>query len=277
MTYEKELGIALEAAHLAGEIILKHYMTFIAIPDAKADMSTQDDRDSQETILQHILKAFPEDSFCAEENTPTLASANRTGSRLWIVDPIDGTRGFAKKNGEFSVMIGFLDQKLIRVGVVLEPATGRLTFAKQGGGCWRQDNKGSKPIACRVLPTKLLCEATLTQSHARKPGRQLTLVKSLEPGKVIETYSAGIKLAQVARGEADLYLNTYLNFHDWDVCAGHILVEEAGGKVTGLNDEPILYAVNQASQRTGLLASNTLLHQQALDVISKVDLSGESQ
>jgi 3'(2'), 5'-bisphosphate nucleotidase len=119
-----------------------------------------------------------------------------------------------------------------------------------------------------------LADATLTQSHARQPGRQHTLVKALGPNKVIETYSAGIKLAQVARGDADLYLNTYLHFHDWDICAGHILVEEAGGKVTGLKGEPILYGVDQAGQRTGLLASNSLLHQEALDVITQVDFRG---
>src|SRR2546423_1781790 len=116
MTYEKELQTALDAAHSAGEVILKHYSTFIAIPDARADISPQADRDSQEIILQRILHDFPEDGLCAEENTPTLASAKRTGTRLWIVDPIDGTRGFAKKNGEFSVMIAFIDQNQIRVG-----------------------------------------------------------------------------------------------------------------------------------------------------------------
>jgi 3'(2'), 5'-bisphosphate nucleotidase len=114
-----------------------------------------------------------------------------------------------------------------------------------------------------------LAEAVLTQSHSRKPGRQLSLVQALNPEKVIETYSAGIKLAQVARGEADLYLNTYLHFHDWDICAGQILVEEAGGIVTGLAGEPILYGVNQAGQRSGLLASNGRLHQTALESITK--------
>jgi 3'(2'), 5'-bisphosphate nucleotidase len=271
MSYEKELQTALEAAEGAGEVILHHYSAFIAIPDAKADISTQADRDSQETILQHIRQTFPQDSLCAEENTPTLASANREGPRLWIVDPIDGTRGFARKNGEFSVMVAFQDEGTIRIGVVFEPSSGRLTYAKQGGGCWRQDTPGSRPIMCRVGQAKTLAEAILTQSHTRRPGRQQTLATALGPAKIIETYSAGIKLAQVARGEADLYLNTYLHFNDWDICAGHILVEEAGGTVTGLHGEPIRYGVGQKAERTGLLASNGLLHQVSLGLIAKAE------
>src|SRR5206468_2382783 len=89
-------------------------------------------------------------------------------------------------------------------------------------------------------------------------------VKTLNPAKVIETYSAGIKLALVARGEADLYVNTYDAFHDWDICAGQILVEEAGGKVSGLRGEELHYGLPGAWQRHGVLATNGILHSSAL-------------
>ena len=85
--------------------------------------------------------------------------------------------------------------------------------------------------------------------------------------RVIETYSAGIKLAQVARGEADIYLNTYDAAHDWDICAGHLLVTEAGGKVTTLKGEELHYGRAGAGQRGGLLASNGRLHDAALAVL----------
>jgi 3'(2'), 5'-bisphosphate nucleotidase len=89
-------------------------------------------------------------------------------------------------------------------------------------------------------------------------------VLALEPAKVLETYSAGIKLALVARGEADLYLNSYDAFHDWDICAGHILVTEARGVVTGTHGEELHYGLPGAWQRQGLLASNGLVHEQAM-------------
>src|SRR5205823_3669401 len=106
--------------------------------------------------------------------------------------------------------------------------------------------------------------ATLTQTHSRRPGEESDLVKKLGPKFVKETYSAGIKLAQVARGEADLYPNDYPNFFDWDICAGQILVEEAGGTVTSLQGETLHYGLPGAKQDRGLLATNSLLHAEAL-------------
>jgi 3'(2'), 5'-bisphosphate nucleotidase len=185
------------------------------------------------------------------------------GPRLWVVDPIDGTRGFAKKNGEFSVMVGFVADGLLALGVVLEPAPRRLTYAVRGGGCWRHDGAAPRPEACRVSRTPTLAEAALTQSHSR-PGETSRPVRLLRPRAVVESYSAGVKLARVARGEADLYVNTYANFHDWDICAGHILVTEAGGRVSGLRGEEIAYGRPGAWQRGGLLATNGTLHEAAL-------------
>src|SRR5439155_3229675 len=111
----------------------------------------------------------------------------------------------------------------IAVGVVSEPALGRVTYAARGSGCWRCDAAEDVAQPCRVTNVSTLAAATLTQSHSRKPSPEL---KALQPARVIETYSAGIKLALVARGQADLYLNTYDSYHDWDICAGQILVEE---------------------------------------------------
>src|SRR5207253_9604643 len=111
----------------AGRGLLDQYSRFQAIPDAPASISTEADRQSQETILAFLREQFPEDAFCAEEETPALTAAAHTGPRLWIVDPIDGTRGFARKNGEFSVMVAFVDQGRMAAGVVLEPVHSRLT------------------------------------------------------------------------------------------------------------------------------------------------------
>ena len=264
MSYDRELDAALEAAAKAGRILQDRYAQFPAIPDAPASISTDADRESQEIILKHLRGLFPEDALCAEEITPILAGAAHTGGRLWVVDPIDGTRGFARKNGEFSVMVAFVDKGQPAVGVVLEPAHLRLTYAVRGGGCWRCDGEHQSQVACRVSSTSELSEATLTQSHSRNPGMRSRLVQALGPARVVETYSAGIKLALVARGEADLYLNTYDAFHDWDICAGQLLVEEAGGRVTGLAGQELRYGLPGAWQRHGLLASNGRLHEAAV-------------
>jgi 3'(2'), 5'-bisphosphate nucleotidase len=265
MDYRNELSAALDAAAAAGAVVLDAYARFTAIPDAPADISTEADRVAQETILQYLQRRFPHDAYCAEEATPTLTAAAKAGRRLWVIDPIDGTRGFARKNGEFSVMIAFVEDGRIAVGVVLEPALRRLTYAIHGGGCWWRDGDAAEATACRVSSVGELAEATLAQSRSRDPNAPSRMVAVLQPARVRETYSAGVKLALVARGEADVYVNTYPAFHDWDVCAGHILVVEAGGVVTRLHGEKLVYGSPGAEQRHGLVAANPTLHPGAVE------------
>jgi 3'(2'), 5'-bisphosphate nucleotidase len=264
MRYERELQAALKAAREAGQIIIAAYEHFQAIPDARADITTDADRHSQEAILKHLQSVFPGDALCAEENTPTLAAGLKKAPRQWIIDPIDGTRGFAQKNGEFSVMIALRDGDQIVVGAVLEPVQRWLTYAVVGEGCWRLDGAATAPQKCAVSSTADLRAALLVQSRSKNPEKPSGPVRALQPGRVRETHSAGVKLALVARGEADLYVNTYTAFHDWDIAAGHILVTEAGGGLSGLKGEAIRYGTEGAWQRSGLLATNGILHEAAV-------------
>jgi 3'(2'), 5'-bisphosphate nucleotidase len=267
MPYESELAVAMQAAEAAAELVLDHYQRFVPIPDAPSNITTETDHAAQELILRSLRHAYPGDSLCAEESTPTLATAPLQGDRLWIVDPIDGTRGFAQKNGEFCIMIGMVDRGLMVVGVVFEPVRWACTFAAKGTGCWRIEGRGAVRTACRVSATNDLAKLRLTQSRS-KTARESPVVKRLKPASTIETYSAGLKLAQVATGAADLYVNIYPEFHDWDICAGHILVEEAGGRVTNLQGQPINYGSPGFKQRQGLLASNGALHGASLAMLN---------
>jgi 3'(2'), 5'-bisphosphate nucleotidase len=270
MPYETELQTALDAVARAHPVILDAYAAFQPIPDAAASITLPVDRQTQEIVLQHLSAAFPNDAFCAEEATPTLErlAGHASGRpRLWIIDPIDGTRGFAVKNGEFSVMIGLVDGGQVAVGVVLESVRGRLTYATQGGGCWKRDNDG-QPERCRVTTTDRLPGATLTVSRSSTGRKRSPQVDALGDVRLLPAYSAGLKLAHVARGEADLYLNVYPNFNDWDICAGQVLVEEAGGKVSGLTGQEIRYGHGRGQQRDGLLATNGRIHEAALAALA---------
>jgi 3'(2'), 5'-bisphosphate nucleotidase len=257
MVFDKELSAALDAAANASELIRREYESFVAIPDAPASISTHVDKASQDLILKFLHAAFPDDALCAEESIPGFEQIPKSGRRTWVVDPIDGTRGFAKKIGQFSVMIGLLVEGKPVVGVVSEPAQKRVTYAQLGQGCY--SSAGDSTLTrCRVSHREP-SEAVLTQSWA-KPGQPSKPVELLKPARVIETYSGGVKLALIARGEADIYANTYETFHDWDICAGHILVTEAGGNVTDLAGNPITYQAADFSQRKGLLATNGSIH-----------------
>lgn len=258
-----ELQDALAAARQAGEFIMAAYHDFTPIPDAPANISTDIDRGSQDLILNYLRTNYPGDALCAEETTASKDTANAGASRCWVVDPIDGTRGFVMKNGEFSVMIALTVDTRPVVGVVLEPATGIVTFASQGGGCWTESADGV-PRRCHVKTVSKLDAITVVQSHT-KPGSPSMPVEKLKPAKVLEMYSAGVKMAVVARGEADLYANTYGKFADWDICAGDILVTEAGGVVSGLIGEPITYGKPGFAQESGLIACSSAIHVTAME------------
>ena len=259
--YRAELTAAREAAARASEYLRNEYEKFVAIPDAPVSISTHADKASQELILGFLHERFPDDALCAEESTPAYDAVPKSGRRAWVVDPIDGTRGFAKKVGQFSVMVGLLVDGRPVVGVVAEPAQHRCTFATLGSGCWTHTD-GAEPVRCHVsnrgFPELVLAQSWLKTGMSPKP------VRALSPVRVIETYSGGVKLALVARGEADAYANVYETFHDWDVCAGHLLVTEAGGTVTTLGGDAITYQNERFAQKRGLLATNGLIHAEAV-------------
>jgi 3'(2'), 5'-bisphosphate nucleotidase len=259
--YRTELTAAREAASRASEYLRTEYEKFVAIPDAPVTISTHADKASQELILAFLHERFPEDALCAEESTPAFDAVPKSGRRTWVVDPIDGTRGFAKKTGQFSAMIGLLVDGQPVVGVVAEPAQHRFTFATVGGGCWTHTDS-AEPTRCRVS-SRGFADLVLAQSWL-KTGMSPKPVRALTPVRVIETYSGGVKLALVARGDADAYANVYETFRDWDICAGHLLVTEAGGTVTTLGGAAITYQNEGFAQSHGLLATNGIIHAEAI-------------
>ena len=270
---KQELAVALDVAESAAAEVMRLYQAFEEIADAPADVTTDADVASQEIILRRLSDEFPNDRLCGEETTAALERDRLAGksdaSRLWIVDPIDGTRGFARKNGEFSIMIGLVEQGATVLGVVLEPAIGRLTYAVRSGGCHSRPNRDAPFQQARVHSAASLADATIAMSRSRGPEGEKKLLGLLGSNRGVQTYSAGIKLAQIARGEADVYLGDYPSMQDWDLCAGCILVEEAGGRVTDWEGDPLKFGQSPFKQRLGLAASNGSLHAELLTVVRK--------
>lgn len=257
--WQAELKAALAAADKAGQAILRLYAAFEAMDTAPADISTQADKESQECIAQFLLQNYPGDGICAEEDTVTANDAAINSNRYWVIDPIDGTRGFAIKNGEFSVMIALVVDGVARLGVVAEPLVERVTYAAENYGCFTQ--RGGNPQRCAATTTAKLdrCVASISRSQSADAEKRFRTTIGL--ARTTPTFSAGIKLAQVARGETDLYLGDYLGLADWDVCAGHLLVEQAGGRVSNIDGKPISYDGSGRSLRNrGILASNGQCH-----------------
>ena len=181
MPFDTELSAALEAAELASALIRREYEAFAAIPDAPASISTHVDKASQELILNFLHERFPNDALCAEESTPALANVPHHGPRVWVVDPIDGTRGFARKTGQFSVMIGLLIDGQPAVGVVHEPVQHRFTYARAGGGCW-----------VKTTPTPWSRPTMSPSTSPRRSGRRPTRATQPRPAPAPRRHPARV-------------------------------------------------------------------------------------
>ncbi|HVS04151.1 MAG TPA: inositol monophosphatase family protein [Thermoanaerobaculia bacterium] len=263
MSYRHELDLALDLALTAGEEALRLYAELPEIPDAPADITTAADHAVQDLLVGRLLRELPDDGILAEEASRVALPPPAERRRHWTIDPIDGTRGFARKNGEFAIQLALVDGASPVVAVVYEPAARRLTWAARGEGCWARLPGSSGPTHCRVSVAQR--PGALAVSRSRRSREIAALLTAFGAQRAAVTYSAGIKLALVARGEVDLYLGDYLGLKDWDVAPGHLLVEEAGGRVSDVDGAAIRYDGSARSLRgRGLLASNGTVHPGAL-------------
>jgi 3'(2'), 5'-bisphosphate nucleotidase len=258
-----ELAVAFAALAEAGAEVMRRYRDQPAVPDAPAEITTEADLAAEAMVVQRLSAAFPADAVLSEHLPPPSPPVGRH----WVLDPIDGTRGYARRSGEFALLLALVEDGRPVLAGVWEPVPERLTWAVAGGGCWTRQGWDGEDRRCRV---SVVAGRPRVVAMSRSQGEQgsARLLAALRAVRAVATWSAGIKLALVARGEADLYLGDYLHPHDWDVCAGHLLVEEAGGRVSDLTGREVRYDGSGTScGGRGLLASNGLVHDAALAAV----------
>jgi 3'(2'), 5'-bisphosphate nucleotidase len=264
MSYQQQLMIAIAAAEAASHVIMRHYQEFEKIPDAAVDITTAADIAAQDVIVERLRAAFPDDGIHAEEDRPYMAEIPKRNDRFWVIDPIDGTRGFARKTDEFSVMIGLVVDGAPVVGVVAEPCWDRLTWAILGGGCWTQMGEERGPRQVTTHDNGTLSTALFVMSRGSRISddeyREFFGFRDIR-----RSYSSGVKLAAVARGEVDAYVSGYHEYSDYDMCAGQILVTEAGGQVSDFTGAEIIYPQPGTTITRGIVASNGTLHPEILE------------
>jgi 3'(2'), 5'-bisphosphate nucleotidase len=269
MAYEAELDAALGAALLAGEAIMRFRDTLTPDPMAPPSISTPADRSAQDMLIELIQESFPDDAFVAEEDTEAYRDVPHLGPRQWVIDPIDGTGGFARGSDDFCVMVGLAVEGHVVMGVVLEPARNRVAWATEGGGCFEHEGRGLGPgrevFASGVAELE---QARLGTSRYREAPHKV-IAQRLGVLGTTPIHSAGVKLAMVARGEIDLYVEPLVALSDWDICAGHILVTEAGGRVTDCAGGELVYGRVPHKHPRGLAASNGCVHAAALERLAR--------
>jgi 3'(2'), 5'-bisphosphate nucleotidase len=226
-----------EIALQAGRVVMEVYSTDFAVR-GKDDASpvTEADERAEAVIVAALQALTPDIPIVAEE----AVAAGRTpdvGARFWLVDPLDGTKEFISRNGEFTVNIALVQDGSPVLGVVYAPALGRMFAGTVGGDCHVEDAQGRRDIRCRAVPA-----AGLTVVASRSHGDAAALDAFLNGRKVASLTNAGssLKLCLVAAGEADLYPRLGRTM-EWDIAAGHAVLAAAGGRVTDLSGAALRY------------------------------------
>jgi 3'(2'), 5'-bisphosphate nucleotidase len=259
--YERELDVAVCLARAAGDVILAEYKKPLRIEQKSTaddvEPVTQADRMANELIVNGIKAEFPSDGILAEESVDTERRLSK--SRVWMVDPIDGTNGFIDGNGDFAVQIGLVEDGVCVAGVVYVPMTGVYFRATLGGGTWieRPDHP---PEKAAVSDQRKFAQMRLAASRSHRSPRMSKVVKQFGFREEVQRGSVGIKVGLLVEQQCDVYIHLSPRTKQWDTCAPQLVLTEAGGQVTDLFGRPLNYNVPDVNNRNGLVASNGVAH-----------------
>lgn len=263
-----ELDKVFEIARNAGTILAKYFSKdkefTIENKGAHAfDFVTEADREADIFIRSELAKAFPEDRILSEE------SANLPGDyrgRIWMVDPLDGTKYFVNGNDGFAVMIGLCVEGRPELGVVHAPARAVTYFGWRGGGAWKETPAGR--TALKVNNAKDMRTARLVTRFFTDSRPEDGFVENLPLKARILEGSIGLKYGLIAEGAAEFCFLIHAT-HKWDVCAPQAILESAGGKVTDAGGNQVDYLAEGTAITNCIVASNGALHKEALKVANQ--------
>jgi 3'(2'), 5'-bisphosphate nucleotidase len=227
-----------QIAHAASEKIVEIYNTDFAVIQ-KDDRSplTLADMLAHNTITQGLRQLTPELPVLSEEAEHIPFSERQNWQRYWLVDPLDGTREFVKRNGEFTVNIALIDRQRSVLGVIHVPVTGVCYFACAGYGAYKKMPQGeAKRIHVRSCRGEQ-CTVAGSRSHR---GDSLNVFLANIGNHEIVSVGSSLKSCLVAEGKADIYPRLGPT-SEWDTAAAQCIVEEAGGMVTDLTMQPLRY------------------------------------
>lgn len=266
--FEHELETALRLAREAGNKVLEYYALEIIAEeklgiDNFAEPVTVADRASSRIIVDGLTEQFPGDFILSEEERDDPAERINSG-RVWITDPIDGTWGFIKKDGDFAIQIGLAIDGEPVVGVVFLPAHGDLYYGSKGSGAFEVKD-GGEPIKLQASDNIDFSKMNLAVSRNHRSPKISRIIEEFGLKSEIQRGSVGLKVGLVARGICDLYIHLSPRTKFWDTCGPQIILEEAGGRLTDLFGERIRYGISDVQNHGGIVAANGAAH----DVIIK--------
>lgn len=237
-------------------------------PDEIDDPVTRADRASNEAIVAS-LGSRTADPVLSEEASPPADRA--AGGRLWVVDPLDGTKEFIARIAEFSVMVGLAERGRAVLGAVYQPAARRLFLGCISAGAWVVEDPEAAGYSSSLRirgPTARPLRLIRSRSH---PDPALIELESrLAPVRVVVSGSVGVKCATVATGDADLYVHPVAGLKEWDTCAPEAVLRGAGGRVTDCATAALRYGKSNPAQSGGIFCGRPDVHRRVVPIVREV-------
>ncbi len=269
-TFAREIEIAVRLARSAGAVLLRHYHTPFLVEqkvNALQEMEevTAADREANDLIVERLSAEFPDDGILAEESKDTERRLEK--ERVWLIDPMDGTRNFVQRDGDFAVQIGLSVNGESVVGAVYQPVRDVLYWAVKGAGSWievGEQERRPMMVSAETNPHRMI----LASSRAHRSPRMERVVSLFEFKDEVRRGSVGVKIGLITEQRADLYLHLSPRTKQWDTCAPEIILREAGGRLTDLFGQPLRYNGTRIDNRNGIVATNGAAHELVIEKLA---------
>src|ERR1051325_11881264 len=267
MNLDQEMKVAVALARDAGAILLAHYHSpFLVEQKVNAlqelEEVTAADREANDLIVQRLSAEFPDDGILAEESKDTERRLEK--ERVWLIDPMDGTKNFVQRDGDFAVQIGLAINGECVLGVVYQPVRDLLYYAAKGGGSWVEAGK-LPALRMKGSAKSDPREMILASSRSHRSPRMERVVNLFGFKQEVRRGSVGVKIGLITEQQADLYLHLSPSTKQWDTCGPEIILHEAGGRLTDLFGQPLRYNAVRIDNRNGIVATNGAAHEMMIE------------
>ena len=249
---------------LAGEKIIEIYNTDFTTEKTDDDSPIPPADIESHKILKEVLgkTGF---SILSEEDTDD--KKRLSDEKVWIVDPLDGTTDFVNRTGEFTIMVGLVENQKSVLGLIYWPIKKKMYLAESGKGAFCYNEEWEK-IEVTMMAEMQNCHALVSRHHLSE--KEKKLLDEMEIS-VVTSIGSSLKVTEIASGEAEIYITTTDKMKQWDTCASNCIISEAGGKMTDVSGNDMVYNTESVNHENGILVTNGIIHQDALDAISRLE------
>ncbi|WP_413198664.1 3'(2'),5'-bisphosphate nucleotidase CysQ family protein [Nostoc piscinale] len=278
---EDILAIARDVGWKAADILHSYYHGTVKDPDLQVQYKQSEpvtiaDVTVSNYIVQRLQDAFGDEDFAYISEETYKSQLQLENSQLvWLIDPLDGTRDFIDKTGDYAIHIALIQEHRPILSVVAVPEAETIYYAIKDGGTFKETP--SATVAIKLSPTKPVEDLTLVVSRSHRNERLEYLLQNLPCQNQKAVGSVGCKIATILEQNADIYISLSGKSapKDWDIAAPELILTEAGGNFTRFDGSPLQYHTGDINQWGGLLASNSnshqLLCQEAQRILSEFD------